>query len=157
MTRAEIVILNSKDRKLILKDLTSMYGVGELPDVIFFCFNKKEKVYIATREIFEINREDLRINTFGMYYGTIMKDGFRPSLEGLHMMQDNIKKNILELDKEQFKAWITGSDLDVENEANENTYLILKYDNDFVGVGKLKNTSILNYLPKSRKLRKVIL
>ncbi len=157
MVRHELIILNSKDRKLILKDLRDMFGIESIPEVIYFCFNKKEKVYIATREIFEMEREELRINTFGMYFGTIMKDGFRLSLEGLTYVKDQITKHIFELDTKKFEEWIMGSDLEVENKEDDNTYLIMKYDADFVGVGKLKGTKILNYLPKSRKLKKVLL
>ena len=155
--RYELIILNSKDRKLILKDLHEMFGIESLPDVVYFCFNKKEKVYIATREIFDMQRDELRVNMFGMYFGTIMKDGFRLSLEGLTYVKDQITKNIFELTKKQFEEWILGGDIEVENEKDENTYLIMKYEQDFVGVGKLKNKNILNYLPKSRKLHKVIL
>lgn len=153
----ELIVLNSKDRKLILKDLHEFFGVEELPEAIFFCFNKKEKVYLATREVFEHSQEDTRVNTFGMYFGTIMKDGFRPSLEGLHLLKKDISKNIIEIDKESFKEWIMGNDLEVKNVEDKNTYLIVSYNNDFVGVGKLKGHSLLNYVPKSRKLQKVIL
>ena len=155
--RYELIILNSKDRKLILKDLREMFSIEKLPEVIYFCFNKKEKVYIATREIFEMQRDELRVNMFGMYFGKIMKDGFRLSLEGLNLVKDQIKTNIFNLTTEQFREWILGRDIEVENEEDKNTYLIMKYQKDFVGVGKLKNNNIINYLPKSRKLQKVIL
>lgn len=153
----ELIVLNSKDRKLILKDLESLYGVTELPEGIYFCINKKEKVYLTTREAFELSQEDLRVNTFGMYFGTIMKDGFRPSLEGLDMLKSAITKNVLEINEAQFEEWILGSDLEVENKDDDNTYLVIKFGEDFVGIGKLKGNTILNYLPKSRKLQKVIL
>lgn len=155
--RHDVIILNAKDRKLILKDLHDMFGIESLPDVVFFSFNEKEKVYIATREIFEMERDELRINTFGLYFGTIMKDGFRLSLEGLEYVKDQITKNVFELSEDQFREWILGSDLEVLNPEDNNTYLIMKYETDYVGVGKLKNNTILNYLPKSRKLKKVIL
>lgn len=155
--RKELIILNSKDRKLILKDLNAMFGAESLPEVIYFSFNKKEKVYMATREIFEMEREYLRVNTFGMYFGTIMKDGFRLSLEGLHLMKDQITKNIYELNIEEFETWILGNDLEIENKEDKNTYIIMKYEKDLVGMGKLKNQKVINYVSRSRKLQKVIL
>ncbi|MCA9478318.1 MAG: hypothetical protein KC535_04175 [Nanoarchaeota archaeon] len=155
--RKDIIILNAKERKLILKDLEELFGINILPEGVYFCFSKKEKVYLSTRELFEINSDELRVNTFGLHFGTFMKDGFRLSLEGLNLAKDQITKHLHQINDEEFSLWLQGEDLEIENKDNENTYLVIKHEHDLVGVGKLKNNTILNYLSKSRKLKKVIL
>ena len=45
------------------------------------------------------------------------------------------------------KIWIPNPYKQEENEKDENTYLVLRFDGDFVGVGKLKTKTLLNYLP----------
>ena len=153
----DIIILNSKDRKLILKSLNMQFGIEELPkDLVYFCYMKRERVQVVNRAIFEMeNIEKVRINALGMYFGTIMKDGFRPSLEALHMLKDQITKYVYEVDEATRNKWIEGQDLEIDNPEWEHYYVVIKHNNDFLGIGKVKNQVILNYVPKSRKIKEV--
>lgn len=161
--RPTIIVLNSKDRKGIRQSLADQFGITELfdEDKALFCFNKKERVYLANKECFDIDRDELRTNMFGLYIGTFMIDGFRLSLEGVQLLGPQATKNVISLSKEQRDAWLKGEEITVNQNADEqhtdnvDRYLILKYETDFLGVGKKKGEKILNYLPKSRKLKKI--
>lgn len=154
--KAEIIILNSKDRKSIRQSLEEQFGIKEIPEnVVYFCLNKKERVYICNREIFEIEQESLRTNAFGLYFGTYMIDGFRLSLEGSQMVGPLATKNIFEITESQFEEYIKGEDLVCENPDFQKQYVIVKRGKDFVGVGKVKEGIFSSNLPKSRKLKKV--
>ena len=154
--KPEIIILNSKDRKLLRKSLNEQFGVEELPDKVFFCLNKKEKVYIANRQVFDIDHDTFRVNAFGNYFGTIMPDGFRLSLEGAQFIGNLATKNILELTQEERDAWIKGEELikEVETE-DDSSYVLIKFENHFYSTGKIKNGRVMNYVSKSRKLKKI--
>lgn len=156
MTKPEIIILNSKDKKLLKQTLDKQFGITKLPDKILFCLNKKEKVYLANREIFDLNHEVFRVNAFGNYFGTYMTDGFRLSIEGAQELGPLATKNILELTKEERDLWIKGYDLNktIETE-NESAYVIIKFEDYFYACGKVKENRIINYVSKARKLKKI--
>ncbi|MBN1175456.1 hypothetical protein JXA48_02320 [Candidatus Woesearchaeota archaeon] len=154
--KAEIIILNSKDRKHIRQTLNEQFGINEIPDnLVYFCLNKRERVYVCNKEIFDLDQEALRTNAFGLYFGTFMIDGFRLSLEGTQMIGPLATKNIFEINDLQFEEYIKGENLVCENEDFQKQYVIVKHNNDFVGVGRVKEGIFSNHLSKSRKLKKV--
>lgn len=154
--KAEIIILNSKDRKHIRQTLNNQFGIDEIPDnLVYFCLNKRERVYVCNKEIFDIQQEALRTNAFGLYFGTYMIDGFRLSLEGSQMIGDLATKNVFEISDSQFEEYIKGENLVCEIEEFQKQYVIVKHNSDFVGVGRVKDGVFNNHLPKSRKLKKV--
>lgn len=154
--KAEIIILNSKDRKIIRQELDSQFGINELPDnLVYFCLNKKERVYACNKEIFDVDNHALRVNAFGLYFGTFMIDGFRLSLEGSQMIGPLATKNIFEINQDQRDQYILGEDLVCETEEFQTNYVLLKFEDDFLGVGKVKNGIFHSHLPKSRKLKKI--
>lgn len=164
--KAEIIILNSKDRKLMRQELEKEFGITELPELVYFCLNEKERVYVTNKEIFEIEQESIRTNAFGMYFGTFMKDGFRLSIEGCELLKDSFVRQKIQITIDQRNAWLKGEHIDITNEQwteiNKETkedekgnYYSLFYNNDVIGMGKLKDNSIINYLPKARRLKKV--
>jgi NOL1/NOP2/fmu family ribosome biogenesis protein len=153
--RAEILILNSKERKLLRQLLDEQFGITTLfDDKVLFCINKKERVYITNKEIFDEEQDKLRVNAFGLYIGSYMVDGFRFSLEGAQLLGPQASKNIIELDLEERNAWFRGEELEADESFN-GQYVLLKSGNDFCGVGRVKNEKIMNYLSKSRKLTNV--
>jgi NOL1/NOP2/fmu family ribosome biogenesis protein len=154
--REEIIILNAKDKKEIKKQLTQQFGITTLPDKVFFCINKKERVYMINKEVFDVDQQVLRVNSFGLYIGTFMVDGFRLNIEGAQLFGPLATKNVIELSLQERNDWLKGFDIQRELAKNaDSEYVLLKYENDFLGSGKVKNNSILNYVPKSRTLKKI--
>lgn len=154
--RAHIIILNSKDKKLLRQTLEAQFGVTELfEDKVLYCINKKERVYLTNRESFDEDQEALRVNAFGLYIGTYMPDGFRLSLEGAQLLGPRATKGIVSITVTQRNAWFKGEDLNAP-ESFDN-YVLLQQGKDFCGVGKVKNGRIMNYLSKARKLTNVFM
>lgn len=153
--RAEIIVLNSRDKKRIKQTLKKQFDSDWMPNKVFFCLNKKEKVYSTNRDTFDVEQDILRTNAFGNYFGTIMIDGFRLSIEGSQLFGPHAKKGILHVSQEQRDAWIMGHDLEIETKPFEGSYVLICYKGDFYGCGKAKKGTIMNYVPKSRKLKKI--
>ena len=74
----------------------------------------------------------------------------RISFDALPILKSQITKNIIEINKEQFDLWIRGNDIIM---AVQRGPIVLKYNKDFVGIGKSNGEKIFNYVPKERKLR----
>ena len=139
-------ILNRKETKEILGAMREQWGFdGELD----YAFLKTEKgrIYIANRELFDIDLSKLKVNSIGMYFGE-MKNGLRLSIEGSQLIGPKAKKNIAELDEKEAKEWLSG--IDIGKEAPEG-FVILKHGKDFLGTGRSKEGKILNFVPKTRR------
>ncbi len=143
-------ILNSKERKKILGLLEENWGFNEKLDYVFL-ETEKRKIYIAKKEIFDLDTSQLRVNSVGIYFAEA-RVGIRLSIEGSQIVGPKAAKNVVELDDKEARQWMEGNDLDkpVETES----FVILKHNNDFLGSGKsTKEGKILNYVPKTRRLR----
>jgi len=142
-------ILNSKETKRILKLLQQQFGFEEKLDFVFLV-NNKDRVYVVNRDIEKVELEKLRINALGLYFGTFINGELRLSIEGSQLIGSKAKKNILDIDDKEFEMWLKGEDFEVSNKLKG--FVIVKHKNDFVGCGKIKDGTLLNYVPKARRL-----
>jgi NOL1/NOP2/fmu family ribosome biogenesis protein len=146
-------ILNKKQIKEILALIKQQWN-AEIDLNYAFLQDKNDKIFIINKEFAEIDLEKLRINSLGMYFAQKMIDGLRLSIEGSQLIGPKAQKNVLELDNKQTKQWLQGIDVEIKTELKN--YVILKYKKDFLGTGKIKQNKILNYIPKSRRLKNSI-
>ncbi|MGV8162640.1 MAG: hypothetical protein ACP5N2_04900 [Candidatus Nanoarchaeia archaeon] len=145
-------ILNSKEIKEIMKQLKDQFDLDEKLDFVFLR-NNKEKVYVTTRSIENIDLNSLRIDSLGLYFGKYYNDGFRLTIEGAQLIADKCKKNVIEISQEQKHEWLLGKDIKIEG--HENSFVILKWKNDILGCAKVKHENALNSIPTSRTLHTV--
>ncbi len=142
--------MRNKDIKNILKQIKEQFNCGIKGEHLFL-ISKNDKVYVTNPKLQEINTENLKVNNTGSYFGKIERSGFRLSIEGSELL-DNPKKNVLELNDEEFQAYMAGENLMLDKK-QENAYKILKYKKHFVGSGRVSNNVLLNYIPKSRRAK----
>ncbi|CAB49915.1 methyltransferase RsmF C-terminal domain-like protein [Pyrococcus abyssi] len=86
----------------------------------------------------------------GIYIGAIEKDGIRLTIEGAFIIGPKAEKNVIELDDEKARAWMSGKDVEVGVKGN--AWVILKWRNFWLGGGKLVDGVVKNYVPKERRL-----
>lgn len=146
----ELKILNKKEIKKILVKIKEQWDVDFEVDYGVL-LSPKNKLYLVGREMSEIDLSKIRVNNLGIYFGEITKyDELRLSIEGSQMIGKDVKKNVLELDKEQARDWFKGNDIDFEGSSKG--FVILKHEGDFIGSGKHTRDKILNYVPKARRI-----
>ena len=142
--------LNSKQIKHLKSLLESQFGFSDDLDYVIVKTNKN-KLYLANKSINEIDLTKLRINSMGVYFGELLETNeLRLSIEGSQIIGRKANKNIYELNDEQIKDWFKGIDLEIEDERN--AFVIIKYNEDFCGCGKIKNKKLLNYVGKVRRV-----
>lgn len=145
----------AKDAKKLILELSSLYGV-DLSNLLTYSFyiNSRGKINISTQDF--LNMDFARINSVGIYFGTISDHGtFRPSIEGSQIIKP--KQNIVKLDDKGFQSYITGESLfldEVEfvNKTEEGTFFIVKYKGNFIGSVSLREKELLNYISKGRRI-----
>ncbi len=148
----ELQILNGKQAKEIHEELKEHYGFAGKIEAVFLLSEKKQKIYLFTRDVAEIDLTKFRIDSMGMYFGALYDGKFRFSIEGSQMIGAQCTKNVFELTREEMQQWLKGEKITLNEEQKENMegFVLVKYKNDFLGAGKVAGDMILNYVPKTR-------
>ena len=131
-----------------MKILKEHFGFEEKLNYVFL-ENSKGKVYIISTDLANLELSNLRIDSLGLYFGKLEKDGLRLSIEGSQIIGPKAKKNVLEIKKGTRDIWIKGYDTEIQGNPG---FVIIKHKDDFMGCGKLNNNKLYNYVPKNRRL-----
>ena len=143
-------ILNKKAIKEILALMKKQWNAVVSLDYAFLK-DTKDKIYIVNKEFVQVPLDKLRINKIGLYFGQLVHNELRLSIEGSQIVGKEAKKNVLEASKEQSRKWLRGEDLKTNEDVSG--FVLIKHDNDFLGTGKFKQGEILNFVPKGRRLK----
>ena len=143
--------LNKKQIKKILDEIKEYYDLKELRLDYAFFINNKNKIYLISKDIKNLNTKNLKINGLGLYFLNISK-GLRLSIEGSQIIGKNATKNIHEISSETLKDWLRGYDLDCDNIYG---YKLIKNMDDFYGIGFASKNKIKNFIPKYRRIKNV--
>ena len=141
-----------KTRKLILELLEEQYGITEFPYILLS--SGKRKIWACTQDVALLNFKGLYINTVGFYLGVLEENLFRLSFDATQVFANKITKNVIELTEEQAKAWMQGEAVYFSDESLKDVrdrYIVVKYGEDFLGCGKLRNGKLWNFVPKDRR------
>lgn len=84
----------------------------------------------------------------GIYFGRICKDGIRLSIEGSFLVGRLAKRNVIDLDWDSAKRWLSGENLRLERKG----YVILRWKSYYLGCGKGDGSIVKNFIPKERRL-----
>lgn len=146
--------IKSSEKKEIVSVLKHFYGIDELPYLLIRTGKGKIRGYSGnlSKEEISLLGELVRLETVGAYLINERGEGFRISFDALSnsVLKKQICKNIVEINDEQFNLWIRGYDLEIKF---VESFVVLKYKDDFVGIGKSNGKRIINYLPKERILK----
>lgn len=143
--------LSKREYFKILEKIKQQYGIKELSLDYVFLINKEKKLYLVSKDICKIDISKLRVNSIGLYFCKLEKDGPRLTIEGSQLVGKLVTKNIIELNQNQLIKWLRGENISVTG--NVEGFVIIKNKNDFYGTGKLKENTLINYLPKERRLK----
>lgn len=148
-------LLTSKEREKLLEKLKEQFGISNLPFILLRFGKEKVRGFSGSlsRELLNLDKE-LRIESCGLYLFNEYEDEIRLSLDSAHILKEQITKNILELNEKQAQDWFCGRDIELEKqEKSKNTFVVLKFKNDFVGCGKKINSIVKNFMPKERRIK----
>lgn len=148
-----VEFLNSKKCKEVYALIEKQYG-AKIPKIYVFALNNKGKIYAVNSEIGYLNRSNYNVDRLGLYLGRYSHEGIRCSIEGSQLIGKYASKSVLVLDESQRLDWVTGKDVDL-NEDHEDRLVLVKHKSDFIGGGKVRSNKLLNAVPKSRRLRVV--
>lgn len=145
----EFKILTKKEVKQLLNKIKQQYNISNL-DLDYIFFKSKDRIYLISKEFSKADLENLRINSLGLYFANI-RDKLRLTIEGSQIIGPLAKANVLEITETQLKEYFKGNNL--KTNKNFKDFVILKYNDKFLGVGKYKDNQIINFFPKERRVK----
>jgi NOL1/NOP2/fmu family ribosome biogenesis protein len=146
-------ILNKNQTQEILDKLNTQFGIKEIPGLIFTLGG--ERLFLFTGTFTEKQIKQLGnlapIERLGVYFAKEERDEIRLSIEGTQIFKDQITKNIFELTESQVEEWMMGRELNLKPE--QKGFVVMKYQDNFLGCGKASAEKIGNFIPKNRRLK----
>jgi len=145
--------IKSSEKKEILAELNEKFGITEIPYLLIEWGKERIKAFsgsLSKEEIMEIGQL-ARIEGIGISFAKKELGGLRPSMEGLQLLSKQITKNIIDVDEAQYNLWMRGHSLEI---AKPSGLYAIRYNGDFLGCAKSNGTTIFNYVPKERRLKK---
>lgn len=149
--------MKSKDVKDFLGRVEKHWGCNlkSFYKKYIFVRSEKDRIYLANKEVMHMDFAKLRVNSIGLYFAQVKEDQFRLSVEGSQMIGAIATENVIEVSQEQAKQWFRGEDVEANLKEN-NGFVILKHNKDFIGCGKVKEGKILNFLSKIRRVKDIM-
>jgi NOL1/NOP2/fmu family ribosome biogenesis protein len=139
-------VLNKKEIKHI-QSVINRDWEAQLPDFIYLQ-NSEGRLYGATRDVFSLDHDLLRVDSVGIYMGRLVDEGLRLSPEGAQMLGPLAMKGILDIDDRV--SFLRGEEQIVDHP--DTGFLIIRCGKDFLGCGKVKAGKLYNYYPKTRMI-----
>ena len=115
-----------------------------------FEISQKGRVWAQNKPVFGFEMNS--VVRKGLYFGFIEHDGLRLSMDGAQIVGPKAEKNILELNREEMTEWMRGYAFDKKAPVG---YLLLKYNDHYIGCGKSNGERIWNNVPKERRIRNI--
>jgi len=160
MKMQKLTVLNTREKKKIVDDLKEQYGFsGAIEGALMM--NKDKKIFLITPDIAQISRDqdkELRVDAAGLYIGKVEINGIRLSMEGSQLIGPHSNKHALEIDEEHLEPWVKGEDFELSEQEQKKTggedgFFIIKFGNDYIGCGQIKNNNLRSMVSKERRLK----
>ena len=111
-----IKILSKYETNEILGKLQEQFGIKEIPGIMLRIGQERIFLYQGSLDEKEIIKLEMAVpvERIGVYFAKIQNDELRLSIEGTHVLKNQINKNIFEINDEQLNTWMHGSELQIE-------------------------------------------
>jgi len=148
----KLQFLKSKEKRTLVEELEEQYGITELPYLLLETGKQKIRGFsghLSKEEIVQLTRLT-NVEIIGAYLINQKDQNARISFDAIQLFKEQITKNIIEINNQQLQLWLRGYDLEIQAPRG---IVVLKYQEDLVGIGKSNTEKIFNYVPKERKLK----
>jgi NOL1/NOP2/fmu family ribosome biogenesis protein len=162
----KISILDNAKKKKFIEGISN-FGIKRIHQLLVRSGTERIRAYsgsLSTEELMDLWRI-LPIEGVGLYFGKELIDRHgvrevRLSIDGLHVLKEQINNDDIILSDEQEKQWFYGRNIELEGD-NKEGFVAVK-DNlgkDFIGMGKIGagGKMLYNFLPKERRRKTSII
>ena len=143
-------VINAKAKKAIIQHIEKRFGLT-WNDSCVLLLDPSDRLYGASREIFQVIETLTRIDTLGNYWGEWRTNEFRFSIEGAQRFGPHATKNVVLVNKDQAISFLQSQTIILKTNA-ENGFVIVKCGNDYIGCGRLNKEELVPFIAKNRRL-----
>lgn len=148
-------VLNKVEVKELENIIEKNYGT-EMDLKRFSVFKTREdKVWIASKKIFDLPLEEINVNSIGMYVGKLKRNNkIHLSTEACQIIGKTAKRNVAVISEAE--KFLSGSNLKPDKEINcdYHNFVIVRTDKEILGCSLLTEDGIKNLVPRSRRIVK---
>ncbi len=145
--------LNEIEISGIIKYLDKRFGIDSSVFNKFKFFISGKKIWITPKSLDEnlVKREE----SVGLMFMRIEKnERIKLSTNAAQIFGRYATKNVVELNNQQLYEALRGLDITVDEDSTEDGYVLLKYQNDVLGIGQKRGSFVKNMIPKARRIKK---
>ena len=145
--------LSKEDKKKVVKTLNEQFGIQEIDGELIKIGNERIRLFTGelTEKEYEAIIETIRLEGIGLAIIKEEKEEFRITIEATQIFGEQATKSVYQLNDEDLSLWMHGEDLQKHNE--KKGFVIVKHNEDFLGMGKIGAEKVSNYIPKERRLK----
>jgi len=125
-------IFNAKEKQKIIDKLSSQFGIKKVDG--YLIMRGADRIFLFQGDLNPKEITDLEsfvpIERIGIYFAKEVGDGIRISIDGIHLLKNQINKNIFELNDSQAFDWMHGRELNIDTGLNG--FIVLKHNDDFI-------------------------
>jgi len=145
-------ILSSSERKLFEKLLREQHGVDDpFKEYALFIYGDG-KIRAVTPLAAEIAGKLRRVHQVGLYVAKLRADEVSLSIEGSQILGDKIKKNVIELNEEEARDWISAKPIKYTQRLNTR-YVVARSGSLYLGSGRVSRDGRI--YPQIAKWRRI--
>jgi len=154
----KVELLDNAKKKKIIEKLNYEYGIEKLPYLLIRSGKDKIRIYSGNFSKEELNElgKGLNVELLGISFLRPDQETYRISFDTINIPQikNQITKNIIEIPDNQITEWFKGNSLENTKKIDLNSkFVVIKNNNDLLGVAKGNQDTIFNYVPKERRVR----
>ena len=148
-----IEFLSRGEKKTVERELKEIFGIPKLNFLLIRSGKEKIRAYSGVLSKEEIKKlsQVVNIEGIGLYAAKQENNETRLTLDALHLLKNEIRTSIIELDDEQIARWMKGENIEIASD--KKGVFILKNKGDFIGSGKASQGKLYNFIPKERRMR----
>ena len=146
--------LNRSMRTKIEQEAQRVYGISDFFSTYELFMSGEGRIRATTKETVELAEYLGRVDSMGIYVAKYRKWGLTLSIEGSHMLDGAIEKNVIELDKKEAKLWMMGSPVELRYPHTvKGKFVVAKYRGIYLGSGVVgRDGKIYPQIPKWRRI-----
>lgn len=149
-------VLNEKEIREIEEIIEKNYGCKINLRKYKIFLTREDKIWLVNKKLnFDIFRNIKRCYRIGIYFGKLKRNKkIKLSIEGALLVGKRAVKNIAILDDKEALRFMQGYDAKTYELLNceINNFVLVKNNNDVIGVGILRDGYIENLVPKARRI-----
>jgi NOL1/NOP2/fmu family ribosome biogenesis protein len=143
--------LDRLELKQFCEYLEKYYGIEEDFNGYVLLWSGKNKIRLTTIETYEFFEKMKKAESIGIYIAKRIGTDWVLSIEGTQLIGNKIKKNFIELNREEAEKWMKGEPIKIKSEISSK-FIIGKYNGTFLGSGRVISNTIYPYVSKWRRI-----